>query len=445
MEIILGIIVGILLIMCIVLFLLVRKEKNSNALLLQENSTLSTNISTHRDIQEAWQKEKNDLLLEKSTLSANVQLAEERLKNCQDTLRAVQEQAKQDEVNRKEQFQTELKLVEERMKSASETLLKQRSDELKATNNEQLGNIINPLQKELEQMRQLIHSSQEKGGERITTLDATIKAVMSQSQQLGKDTLVLAEALKNRGKVQGDWGEQILTNILEESGLRKGKEYDFQRNIKSEDGNDMRPDVIVYSADGSNIIIDSKVSLTAYTNYVGAENEAEREIAIKENYDSIWKHVMELYSKNYQKEVDHSIPLVLMFIPNEGSYILAMNKDPQLGQKAFKKGVLIINPTNLMLALQLILVTWQNTRQEENYTAIIKAAEGIYEKYVGFAENFAKVGERIENVKKAYDDAAGQLKDGKGNLSGRVQSLLKYGATSNKKIPDTLSSVMAIE
>lgn len=352
------------------------------------------------------------------------------------------EQAQRDEQIRKEQFETQLRLLEERMRTTSEAMIKQRQEELKSSNQEQMGHIIDPLQKELQQMRELIHTTRKEDGDKLTTLDATIRTVLGQSQQLTRDTQNLAEALKNRGKVQGDWGEQVLTNILEESGLRRDKEYRIQMNVKNEDGADLRPDVVVYSADGSSIIIDSKVSLTAYTEYVGAENDEQRAIAIKNNHDSIWRHVNELAAKNYQREVPDSIPIVLMFVPNEGSYILAMNKDPQLGQKAFQKGVLLINPTNLMLALKLILATWLNARQEENYTEIIRIAEGIYEKYVGFAENFEKIGERLQQAQKAYQEAGGQLRDGRGNLSARVQSLLKYGAHSGKQIPQSLTPIL---
>ncbi|MCQ2369103.1 MAG: DNA recombination protein RmuC [Paludibacteraceae bacterium] len=342
---------------------------------------------------------------------------------------------------KEELFKSELTLAKEQMKSQFEQELKVRTEQFKQANAEQMNHVVQPLQKELGELRELVNKTKENQDKSTAALHESIRTVFEHDQQRDKTTKDLAEALKNRGKVQGDWGEQVLTNILSDSGLREGIEYFFQKSVKGEDGQDLRPDVIVRAADGTSIIIDSKVSLTAYTDYVGAESEEERKQAVKDNYDSLWKHVTELSGKDYRKEIDNAIPIVLMFVPNEGSYILAMNKDPQLGTKAYKKGVLIINPTNLMLVLELILKTWQNTRQEENYTAILKAAEGVYEKYVGFAENYVKLGEKLEAGRKAYEEGLGQLKDGKGNLSNRVQSLLSLGVTSKKPIPKEVSSI----
>jgi DNA recombination protein RmuC len=245
--------------------------------------------------------------------------------------------------------------------------------------------------------------------------------------------------------VQGDWGEQVLTNILQDSGLRQGEEYFVQDNVKNEEGKNLRPDVIVKGADGTRIIIDSKVSLTAYTDYVGAENDEQRKTAIKANHESIWKHVEELSKKNYAKLVENAVPIVLMFVPNEGSYILAMNHDPHLGAKAYQKGVLIINPTNLMVVLQLIFLTWQNTRQEKHYEAIRKAAAGIYEKYSTFAEGYVTLGNQINILRNTYEKGVGQLREGRGNLSSRMEALLQYGVTTNKRLPAEMTPILGEE
>lgn len=385
---------------------------------------------------------KNISKAELSVLQTKLEASET---GAQKMVEAVKEQAKASEEMRQKQADKELQIAREQMKSQFEEQLKVREAEFKQANKEQMSGVVDPLQKELKELRELVDKTKENNDKATSQLHESIQNVLRHDQNRDKVTQDLTEALKNRGKVQGDWGEQVLTNILTDSGLREGKEYYTQYDVKNEDGRDLRPDVIVRAADGSAIIIDSKVSLTAYTDYVGAASEEERVKAIKENYDSIWKHVTELSDKNYKSVVKESVPVVLMFVPNEGSYILAMNKDPQLSQKAFRKGVLIINPTNLMLALDLILKTWQNSRQEENVLAIIKAAEGIYEKYAAFAETYKKLGDKIEQAHKAYDEAAGQLKDGKGNLSGRVQSLITLGVKSGKSIPPELSSTELTE
>lgn len=344
--------------------------------------------------------------------------------------------AKQD---REVSLAKQLELMQAQFETASQRVLKERSEELKGVNKEAMDRITAPFLKEIEELRKSVSDSKSGNDKNMSALEATIKTVMERSEQMSKDARNLADALKNHGKVQGDWGEQVLVNILNESGLREGYEYVFQEADKDDEGNDLRPDVIVHCADGTNVIVDSKVSLTAYTKYVGAADEAERESACKENLNSIWSHVKELSGK-YNRVVDNTIPKVLMFVPNEGSYILALNSDPQIGQKAFQKGVIIINPTNLMLALNLILVTWRNTRQEDNCREILKTAEGLYEKFCGFTDTFVKVGSQFATAQKSYDEALGQLKNGRGNISNRFNDLLQLGVNSPKKINAKVSS-----
>lgn len=364
-----------------------------------------------------------------------------KLENAQQLLELTKAQAKKDDEERQERFATELKLAREQMRSQFEKELQERSESFKKLNAEQMALVVGPLQKELESLRTLVNDSKAEQTKNTTALEASIKAVFEHDKERDKTTQSLAEALKNRGKVQGDWGEQVLENILMDSGLREGQEYEKQVNVKSDDGGNERPDVVVYSADGNSVIIDSKVSLTAYTEYVGAENDEERKAAIKANYDSIWQHVCELSDKQYYKKVDKAMPIVLMFVPNEGSYILAMNKDPQLGTKAYKKGVLIINPTNLMVVLRLMFLTWQNTRQEKNNRDILQAAAKIYEKYSTFAEGYVSLGNQLRTVNNSYEEGVKRLTEGRGNLSKQLQDLLKYGVTTTKQIPDELKSI----
>ena len=368
-----------------------------------------------------------------------------KLQNTQQLLELTQQQAKKEEEARQERFSTELKLAREQMRIQFEKELEVRSENFKKQNAEHMALVVGPLQKELESLRTLVNESKAEQTKNTTALEASIKAVFEHDKERDKTTQSLADALKNRGKVQGDWGEQVLENILADSGLREGVEYKKQVSVKAEEGNTERPDVVVYAADGTNIIIDSKVSLTAYTDYVGAENDEERKAAIKANYDSIWTHVCELSDKQYYKTVTGAMPIVLMFVPNEGSYILAMNKDPQLGTKAYKKGVLIINPTNLMVVLRLMFLTWQNTRQEKNNRDILQAAAKIYEKYSTFAEGYVTLGNQIRTVNNSYEEGVKRLTEGRGNLSKQLQDLLKYGVTTTKQIPDELKSIEGSE
>ena len=335
-------------------------------------------------------------------------------------------------------FNAELSAMKSQFEAVSARLLKDRSEEFKGENREHMEAFTKPLMKELDNMREMLGRAKEGNDKNIAELNGAIKTMVEQSRKLGIDAENLADALKNRGKVQGDWGEVVLANILSDSGLRENLEYFTQKSYTDENGRELRPDVVVKCSDGSNVIVDSKVSLTAYTDYVSAENDEAREAACKENLASIVKHVDELASKNYPKVVPHAVPYVLMFVPNEGSYILAVNKDPAIAQKAYRKGVLIINPTNLMLALNLILLTWQNTRQEENCVNIMKTAEGLYEKFCGFTDNFVKVGRQLSVVQTTYADSLAQLKDGKGNILSRFEAMKQLGITSTKAVNEKL-------
>lgn len=335
-------------------------------------------------------------------------------------------------------FNQQLAAMRAEFEATSRRLLSERSEDFKGVNREQMEHVTKPLLQEIDNMRKALGENKEGNDKNIAELSGAIKNMMEQSNKLGADAKNLAEALKNRGKVQGDWGEQTLTNILQDSGLRPNEEYFTQKSFTGDDNKEYRPDVVVKCSDGSNVIVDSKVSLTAYIDYLSAPDEESREQASKANLNSVWGHVEELVSKNYPKHVPNALPYVLMFVPNEGSYILAMNRDPQIGMKAYKKGVLIINPTNLMLALSLILLTWQNTRQEENCQKIMQAAEGLYEKFCAFSDSFVKMGKQLDTARGTYDDALGQLKDGRGNIVSRFDGMLKLGLSTTKSVNEKL-------
>ena len=427
MEILLGIIVGIILGAggaIVAAVAIIRREKSQRMQLAEELLSL--------------RQEKDQLTRSEATIAA-------RLANAEQTLQATKELHEQNAEAQRQVFQTELQLAREGMRAQFEKEMQARTEQLKKANTENMQQVVDPLKRELDLLRELVAKSKESSDKNTASLAQSIRTIIEHDQARDKTTQTLANALKNRGKVQGDWGEQVLTNILHDSGLREGEEYFVQDNVKDEEGKNLRPDVIVKGADGTRIIIDSKVSLTAYSDYVGAEDDEQRKAAIKANHESIWKHVEELAKKNYAKLVDNAVPIVLMFVPNEGSYILAMNHDASLGSKAYQKGVLIINPTNLMVVLRLIFLTWQNTRQEKNYEAIRKAAAGIYEKYTSFAESYVALGRQIDTARNTYEKGVGQLREGRGNLSSRLESLLQYGVTTTKRLPTEMTPILGNE
>ena len=330
-----------------------------------------------------------------------------------------------------------LENIKAQLAHITEENLKLRGEELKNSNVEQLGHILAPLREQMRKMEESVRNVDISSALHKVSIEKSIENLATQAVAVGKHADELARALKNNSKVQGDWGEQILESILESSGLRKGYEYVVQENVK--DGKrDLRPDVIVCCPGGKKIIIDSKVSLTAYVDYLAAETKEEAEKHAKANKESIKKHIDELAAKGYSDIVANSMSHILMFVPNEGSYILALRSDPQIAQYAYRKGILLINPTNLMISLQLIYNMWQNERQTKNIEKVIKEGEALYEKFVGFYENWSKIKDQLSGVMALYDKADKQLCDGNGNIVRRLENLKKLGIMPKKNIPGEL-------
>ena len=394
--------------------------------------------------QAQWQTEKEKLEQAKEVLtgqlaSQTAELEKAKLACSFQTKKLEEERARmdaekvQEQKSREEQNRQQLELIRTQLAQTTERIMKQRAEELEKTNTDHVEKLMTPLRQNMEQMSTLLKETKEGYDKNTSSLEGAFKTMMEQSKQVGQKADNLAEALKNKGKVHGDWGEQVLNDILRDSGLREGIEFEPQKSFKDKRGGELRPDVVVNCSDGTRIIIDSKVSLTAYQEYVGAADDAARKEAEKRNCDSVKKHVKELADNEYPKYVENSISYVLMFVPNEGSYVLAMNHDRGLAQEAFKKGVVIVNPTNLMLALNLVLQTWHNARQEDNCKEIIRQAEALYDKVQIVADTCQSMGGQLRTVNKTYEKLSAQLVDGTGNLLRKVETLKSLGVVSTKK------------
>lgn len=336
-----------------------------------------------------------------------------------------------------EDHKQQIGMLRAELENATRNILEKQSEKLKTNNSEQIGIILDPLREQLRNMKETIDQNKESHTRDASALREAVKILAERSEKQNVVTQNLTEALKNKGKVQGDWGEQVLEQILLSSHLREGIDFEMQGNVKDEDGNNLRPDVVVHCPDGSNIIIDSKVSLTAYSDYIAATTEEERDQASRENLMSINKHITELANKNYNKLVTNAVPMVLMFIPNEGSYILAFDRDPNIGLSAYKKNVVLINPTNLMLAITLVEQMWKNENRDKNIESILKTATLLYEKFAGFADTFEKIGSQLNTTQATYTKALGQLKDGRGNIVRQIEELKSKGVTTPKQIPSS--------
>ena len=336
----------------------------------------------------------------------------------------------------------------EQQKAAAEQLAAKQSA-LQENNRLQMDELLKPIKEQFADFKKSVEESKTQNEvnkkELQSTFEATMKLFQQEQQQavtslkeqtskIGSDAANLTKALKGDSKMQGDWGEMVLETILENSGLRKDEEFFIQENTKDENGKNFRPDVIVRFPEGRSVVIDSKVSLTAYTDALAAETDEERERLMKSHALSVRKHIDELAEKDYSKLVEDAIGFVLMFIPNETSYIAAMKQQPDLSRYAYQKKIIIISPSNLLMALQLAYNLWQYDRQNKNVEKIVKTAADLYDKVATFEDTFTGIGDLITRLSGTYDKAKKQLYDGTGNVMRRVESLKKLGVTPKKQI-----------
>ena len=295
------------------------------------------------------------------------------------------------------------RMTAEQQKAAAEQLAAKQSA-LQENNRLQMDELLKPIKEQFADFKKSVEDSKTQNEvnkkELQSTFEATMKLFQQEQQQavtslkeqtskIGSDAANLTKALKGDSKLQGDWGEMVLETILENSGLRKDEEFFIQENTKDENGKNFRPDVIVRFPEGRSVVIDSKVSLTAYTDALAADNDADRDRLMKAHALSVRKHIDELAEKDYSKLVDDAIGFVLMFIPNETSYIAAMKQQPELSRYAYQKKIIIISPSNLLMALQLAYNLWQYDRQNKNVEKIVKTAADLYDKVAGFEETSA--------------------------------------------------------
>lgn len=322
-------------------------------------------------------------------------------------------------------------------------ILEEKTQRFTTTNKENIEAILKPLNEKLVEFKSKVEETYDKESKQRFSLEERIRELVALNNQISTDANNLTKALKGNNKIQGNWGEMILESILEKSGLKKGEEYyvqetikdEFGRTIQSNEGNRMQPDIIVSYPGGRKIVIDSKVSLTAYVRYIEAETDEEKNIAEKEHILSVKQHIDELSKKSYQDYIE-SLDFVMMFIPTEPAYILAMQLDSNLWDYAYKKRILLISPTNLIASLKVVADLWKREYQSRNAQEIAKRGAMLYDKFVAFVDTLQDVGKNIERSQKSYDRAFSQLKDGNGNLIRQAEMLKELGIKSKKELPN---------
>ena len=298
---------------------------------------------------------------------------------------------------------------------------------------------MTPLQDKIQLFEKKVEDTHKESIDYHAALRQQILGLREMNEQMSKETLNLTKALKGDSKMQGNWGELILERVLEKSGLEKGREYEVQQSFVTEDGNRVFPDVVINLPDGKKMVVDSKVTLTAYERYINEEDDIEKAQHLKEHVMSIRRHVDQLSEKNYQDLYQMESPdFVLLFIPIESAFALALNEDTSLYNKAFEKNIIIVTPSTLLATLRTIDSMWTNQKQQENALEIARQAGALYDKFEGFVADLVKVGNKIKDSKTEYDNAMSKLVDGSGNLINRVENLKKMGAKAKKSLPENI-------
>lgn len=325
-------------------------------------------------------------------------------------------------------------------------ILDEKTEKFTNLNQTNLKNILDPFQERITDLKNKVNEVYEKENKERFSLGEKVKELSLLNQQISEDAKKLTRALKGESKTQGNWGEMILESILEKSGLVKGREYFLEHELKDEDnkalfsefsGKKMRPDAVVKYPDERNVIIDSKVSLTAFTELVDETDSDIYQIKVNQHLSSIKTHISQLSQKAYD-DYGKSLDFVMMFIPSEPAYIAAMQADQNLWNFAYEKRILLLNPSNLITSLKLIADLWKREYQNRNSMEIADRGAKLYDKFAGFIENLEKVGKNIDQAKNVYNDAFKQLSTGNDNLISQTQKLKSLGIKNKKELPQSL-------
>ena len=348
-----------------------------------------------------------------------------------------------------QRWEQKLESLKKDMQHTAAKELAAKQEELQRANRTQMDDLLKPIKEQFTDFKRAVDESKTQNEVNKTELQKafentmklfqqqqqqTVDSLKQQTERIGEDAANLSRALKGESKTQGDWGEMVLETLLENSGLQRDEEFFVQESVKSEDGATFRPDVVVRFPEGRSVVIDSKVSLTAYADAVATDDEHERDRLLAEHAKSVRRHVDELSAKSYDKLVEDAIGFVLMFVPNENSYIAAMKQQPDLSRYAYQKRIIIISPSNLLMALQLAYNLWQYDRQSKNVEKIVKTAADLYDKVAGFTETFTDLEGQLQRLARNFEQARGQLFDGKGNVLRRIDGLRALGVTPKKRI-----------
>ncbi|GAA6135817.1 DNA recombination protein RmuC [Oceaniserpentilla sp. 4NH20-0058] len=336
--------------------------------------------------------------------------------------------------------------LSQEFENLSNKIFEEKNQQFKQTSQEGLSNLLNPFKEQLEGLKKKVDDAYVEEGKDRAALKAQIGELHNLNKQITEEAASLARALRGEKKTQGNWGELVLETVLEKSGLRQGAEYVREKSINNEEGVRYRPDVIINLPEGKHLVVDAKVSLNAYTDYINAENEADRISYLKQHVDAVRMHIKTLSEKSYAELPDLQSPdFVFMFMPIEPAFMVAFEHDDKLFNDAFEKRIVVVTPTTLLASLRTVASLWSIERQNTSAKKLADQAAKVHDKLVGFVESMEKVGSQLQTVQGTYDKAWGQLKEGRGNLISQAHKFKDLGVRTKKELSATITESSELE
>lgn len=403
------------------------KTKSEQSALLEREQQLGHNLGVLNEKLMGTEAEKNELRLEKERLGNQITRYEADLEN----LRLKNDEQKAEVEKLQEKFTKEFE-------NLANKILDEKSTKFTEQNQKNIKNILTPLNEKIQLFEKKVEESRKENYGIHQALKEQLLNLQNQNLKITQEAENLTKALKGDSKMQGNWGELVLERVLEKSGLEKDREYSVQQSFTLEDGTRVLPDVIIHLPDGKKMIVDSKVSLTDYERYINAEDEF-RDKFLKDHINSLRKHVDQLSAKKYEDLYEMESPdFVLLFVPIEPAFAVAINNDNDLYNKAFEQNIVIVTPSTLLATLRTIDSMWNNEKQQRNAIEIARQAGALYDKFEGFVGDLTKVGKKMDDAKTEYKGAMNKLVEGRGNIITSIEKLKKMGAKAKKSIPDSI-------
>jgi len=403
------------------------KTKSNESVWGEREQQLNATITSLKDRIQLNEEDQKQLQREKEQQSNQIVRYQADLENLQ-----IKNKEQKEEVEKlQEKFTKEFE-------NLANKILDEKSEKFTKSNKENIENILTPLNKKIKEFEEKVEKSQKENISINSSLKQQLESLQQQNLKITQEAENLTKALKGDSKMQGNWGELVLERVLEKSGLEKDREYSVQQSFKREDGSRVMPDVIIHLPDGKKMVVDSKVSLTDYERFTNAEEEDKAKF-LKDHINSLRRHVEQLSSKKYEDLYEMESPdFVLMFVPIEPAFAIAINEDNSLYNKAFEQNIVIVTPSTLLATLRTIDSMWNNEKQQRNAMEIARQAGGLYDKFEGFVSDLTKVGKKMDEAKTEYRGAMNKLVEGRGNIVTTIEKLKKMGAKAKKSLPEPI-------